>query len=191
MSAVMMEDQAPAMVKFELRAVEDGIKTKEAGRRITKDAEFIIIIPPGGNLIVEKEIRDSNRNEIMSKYGRQYEAWKAGIDPSVEGTSLREWPLASPSQCENLASCKVYSVEQLAQAPEDVLNVIGMGARGLKQKAIAWLESAQNVGKIAAKLEALENDMKALKADNAEKDNYIRQLEGELEKKGRRKRKIE
>lgn len=191
MSVAIMEDQAPPMVKFELRAVEDAVRTKEAGHRVTKDAEFIIIIPPGGNLVVEKEIRDSNRRDVMTKYGRQYDAWKEGLEPSVDGMPLREWPLASPSQCENLAACKVYSVEQLAQAPEDVLNVIGMGSRGLKQKAVAWLESAQNVGKVAAKLEALEKEMKALQADNAEKGNYIKQLEGELEAKGRRKRKVE
>lgn len=184
-----MTEAAPPLVTFKLQAVEVASETEKAGRRVTRDAEFITITPPGGNLVVVKEIKDSNRQDIMRRFGPQYEAWKQGLEPPVDGTSLREWPVISPAECENLLACSIQTVEQLADVSENVINDIGMGARKLKQKAEAWLKTAQDVGQISLRLEAMEKEMKFMKTDISEKSQYIRQLEAELETKKRKRRK--
>ena len=70
-------------------------------------------------------------------YGKRYKAFVDGNEAPPEGTPVKEWASISPA---NLAACKVnkiYTVEQLAEAPDESLQRGGLV--GLKYKAIDWL----------------------------------------------------
>jgi len=151
----------PSYVKFELRSVEDREKSIEAGHVVFKDVAYAVITPQGGNLVVDREVTpwlaDLNKrgDENAEHYEKIYEAWKAGNDAPVDGTRIQDWPSITPAQVDQLKYANCLSVEDLAAANEGMLARIGMGGRALKQKAQAWLDSANNTGKSAEELQAL------------------------------------
>lgn len=182
----LMEDR-PAHCRFETRAVEDRNASIQAGRLVTKDVDFAIITPPGGNLIHECVVADMPK-ELKQLYGRAYEAWKSGQEEPETGTSVKLWPALSPAQVKNLLAINVRTVEDLAAASEDVLQRIGMGARALQQRARAFLETANGPGKIAERLAALESKVADLEGQVRERDATIAGLQSALEARGARRR---
>jgi phytoene dehydrogenase-like protein len=151
----------PSYVTFELRSVEDREKSIEAGHVVFKDVAYAVITPQGGNLVVDREVTPwladlhKRGDENAEHYEKLYEAWKAGNDAPVDGTRVQDWPSITPAQVDQLKHAHCLSVEDLAAANEGMLSRIGMGGRALKQKAQAWLDSANNTGKAAEELQSL------------------------------------
>ena len=56
-----------------------------------------------------------------------------------------------------------------------------MGARAMKQKAKAWLDSAETTGKVSAELESLRTANAALETRNADLLERVKTLETQLE----------
>lgn len=168
---------------FEIRAVENRQKSIEADYTVYEDREFILIHAPGGKDIVEKEVDD----EIRRKYGPYYQAWKEGIDPPTNGSSLKGWPLITPAQIKNCHELGIRSVEDLSQMNEEAMRRLGMGARSLKDKANTWLSSAKDHGKVSQQVDVLMREMDAMKEKmeataktDASKDKIIADLQAEL-----------
>lgn len=141
-----------ALVKFEKRAKEDREASIAAGHYVAKDVDFVIITPAGGSLVVEREVDD----EIKARYGAHYQAWKNGQEEPETGTPIRQWPVVSPAQVENLLACNVRTVEELASLSEQGVQRLGMGGQALRQRAKSWLEASENAGVLAEKIHTLE-----------------------------------
>ena len=141
-----------AFVQFEMRAVENRSKSIEQGRFVADDVEFIHITPPGGNLVVEREVTDADRHNFAAAY----DAWKQGLEPPVDGTWIKSWPLISPAQAEELLHSNVRTVEELARLDQQgmqrcgVLNIVA-----LQNSARTWLEKAETTGKATHEIDAL------------------------------------
>lgn len=128
-----------AFPRFWLETVENPAKSRAAGHAIFDDVEMVEIILPGspkstwGGFVAQKH-RD--------RWPTQYAAWKAGMEPSLDGTPLEQWPPMSRGQAMSLKSLEIHTVEQLAASltNDQVLQRIGMGARSLCESAKAWLE---------------------------------------------------
>ena len=185
------EVQHPPHVEFELRSVEDRDATIKAGVKIMKDEEFCIIYPRGGRDTVAKRIPPSPKAgqypnadylDFQGRFGKQYEAWKAGLEAPVEGTDLRTFRLLSPAEIDNCRSYHIHTVEQLAEASEEALSNIGMGSRNLKMTAQRWLEFGENGGKQLTRLEDLE-------AKNNDLTKMVEQLNAKLQDKSKPGRK--
>jgi hypothetical protein len=157
----------PPYVEFETRPEEDRDATIAAGRIVMKDVDYAIIRALGSKDTVEKTAiewldhldaqaaRSSYSREWAKFFREQYNGWKNGGDATkVNGLHVRNWPSISRSQAEALVSSGVYSVEDLADANEEALKRIGMGGRALKERARAYLETAEG-GKAAEELAAL------------------------------------
>lgn len=97
-------------------------------------------------------IRVDRLNEVFrpvedqdkSNYQSRYKAFVEGNEEPPEGTPVKEWSAISPA---NLASCKasrIYTVEQLAESPDEALQKGGLV--GLKYKAIDWLAHNSGAG---------------------------------------------
>jgi hypothetical protein len=179
-------------VQFEKRAVEDRQASIAAGHYVAKDVDYVMVTPAGGNLVVEdiadnwlKKKRASN-DPFADNYERAYAAWCSGQEIPVDGIPLKNCPMFSPADVANCLRVNVRTVEELATLPEQGLQNIGMGARALKQKAQAYLESAASVGKGAAELASL----RALVEDQAGiiegLQTKIAELEADRPKRGRR-----
>lgn len=161
MSVALMEERPPYAECF-LMTVEDRTATIEQGHYVGKDVAFFRITPAGGKLEVEKHaeeyLRDLKKksSKHLAYFEAVYKAFKEGEEVPLSGTPIRSWPQLDPSMVKTLLSCNVRTVEDLATLPDEGLNRIGMGARALQQKAMAWLEAANGAGKVAERLAALE-----------------------------------
>ena len=160
-----MSGERPCYVEFELRAEEDRNASIEAGHFVSKDVEVAVVTPQGGSLVVDKNVKewfDQLRNrgdQFLELYERQYKAWKEGLEEPLDGTPIRNWSPATPAQIQNCIQARIRTVEDLATASDEGLKRLGMGGRALQSKAVAWIESANDHGKVAEKISSLESKM--------------------------------
>ena len=116
----------PAYVQFERRAVDDKEATLKAGHYVSVDVDYALITPPySKDQVIKKVEKWLNQVKINVKKGRvplrhleiwtkAYESWQNGQEIPVDGTSVREWSILSPSQCKNLISAGCLTIEDLA-----------------------------------------------------------------------------
>jgi len=158
--------ERPVYVRFEYRNVEDRAATMREGCYVGKDVAYAMIMPPGGNLVVDRvaqEWLDSKRGDPFYRhYVESFNAWKDGEAEPEVGTSVKNWPGASPAQVAACLSANIKTVEDLATAPSSAIMRVGMGGVALQQKAQAWLQSAQDHGKVAEEVVTLRRDKEDL-----------------------------
>lgn len=190
---MQLNDSRPPYIEFQRRAVEDRSKSLEAGVYMTKDVDFIIIVPHGseGRTRIEQEYvlwlakmkpltgpkgsGFDGHHEINSRFApdwvakiqEAYEKWKKGEDMDVEGTPLKNWPAISPGQIRTCLDMHLQTIEGLAHAADDTVERIGMGGYTLRQRARDWLDSIANgPGKTGAELEQLRVENSDMKEKN-------------------------
>ena len=184
METTMADDRRP-YVYFETVPVEDRAATTAAGVYMTRDEDFIVLIPHGSEGKTELRekyvdwiakiksqlgpVRASNDPGtpyiVESRFPREwldaiekgYEAWKRGEELPVEGTPLKQWAVLPPAMLKNLISNHIYTIEQLANASDEAINPVGMGARMFRNKAEEWikLNKEDERNKIAGEITAL------------------------------------
>lgn len=175
-----LQEERPAYVTFELKAVEDRAATIKNGHYTTKDVEMAMIQPPYSKDCVHKEVQawlkenddHVRQNRIPAKWRdgwkASYEAWKNGQELPVDGTPIKGWGVISPAQTANLLAIGIKTVEDLARVNDEGVRRIGMGAIDLKNRAQAWLKTADRA--------KTTQELAALKADNARQAEQIKQL---------------
>lgn len=154
-------DDRPPYVEWRRVPVEDREASLLAGRYVAKDVDIAVVMRPGSRDTVEKDVqtffsdwdaRVRNKQcppEWPRAWRQSYEAWKAGEELPVNGTPIKGWALLSPAQQQNLIAAKVLTVEDLAALPDQELQVVGVGATGIREQARSWLKAADQ-GKLAA-----------------------------------------
>jgi len=196
----MDNQHRPPYVYFERRAVEDRNSSLSVGHYVTKDVDFIIIVPYGseGKTKIEREwplwltmvkqhtgSRGPEANgyaEVNSRFDADwvtkietmYGLWKKGEDMEVEGYPLKNWPVISPGMLRNCLDMHVLTLEQLAHATDDLCHSLGMGGINLRQRAREFLAAAGGTDtKLSSRLEAAEAEAK-------NKDVRIESLQAQL-----------
>ncbi len=172
-----MSDYDGNHILFEIKAVEDRTATIKAGHPQYRDVEFCTITPPGGNLVLHKEVDD----DIRRNYESRYKAWLEGKEEPIEGTPITMWPGATPAISATLKGIAVHTVEALASANDSVLEQIGPGASALQEKAKAWLKGAEDVGKLAEQVAALTAQNEDLTERNAMLQAALNRVRDKLE----------
>ena len=155
--------KAPAIPRFKTEAVHLPFRSKEAGRPIYEDREFVEILIPGDRRSMAVE---PVSDEHKARWPKEYEAFRAGKEAPLEGTPLADWPNSSLTRArvEELAHFNIRTVEHLAQVNDTQLGNLGMGARALREAARKFLEvSRAGTGP----LERLVSENLDLKDDNA------------------------
>ena len=190
-----MEEKArPPYVVFETRAIEDRAGTLENGHYSTRDVHYAIVTPSGSKDRIEKIAtewlaslkeavqQDRFPGDWLDAYERKYKTWLEGKEIPEDGTPILGWPAVSPAQSQAIIAANVRTLEDLAAANESTLTAIGMGARALKEKARAWLDSAESTGKTAEELNDLRKQVEALTKDKDSNEAKIKALQAEVEK---------
>lgn len=185
--------ERPPYVTFEYRSVEDREASLAAGHYVGKDVGYAIITPAGSKDKIERvadewfaNLRQSVSEERfpgewLDGFEKMYKRWKENLETPEEGTAIMSWPAISPSQQKAILNANVRTVEDLAVANEPTLVAIGMGARSLQMKARSWLETANDVGKIAERNAALETKQVELEAANEAQAKLIAEMTKRLE----------
>ena len=185
-------ESRPPYVLYETRAIEDRAATIEAGYYKTKDVDFAIITPQGSKDRVERNVADwfehltqqvqeqRFKSEWLNAFRSGYSAWKEGREIPADGTSVRNWPVASPSQVKQLLDAKIRTVEDLAIANEASIAMLGMGGRNLKEKAVSWLNSASGNGKITEEMASLKVALETAQTRNALLEGQLKDLSAQV-----------
>lgn len=139
---------AGANVKFFNSYSENKQKSMEAGRPIFDEIPSISIQWPGGDETVRRiEPQD------IAEYPEKYAAFKAGEETVESGTPLSEWSPLPGSTFRELQSLGFKTVEQLADATDDVKRRLGPTGRFVTL-AKNWLEASTSTQAQVATLKA-------------------------------------
>jgi hypothetical protein len=175
-----MEDTSHLHIEFFVDPVENPAKTRDAGRPIFEDKEFVRIRFVGDR---NKELvapandpfkfdREKGRHiTYAEEFPRHYEAFKRDQEYVGEGTPLKEVPWLTASKRKELESLNIHTVESLSRLDGSNLARLGVGNRELKMQAVAWLDKAAGAAqdsKLAAELAARDDQIEQLKQQMAE-----------------------
>jgi hypothetical protein len=195
---ITIEAARPPYVQFETRALPDRAASEASGRVVFKDVDFVMITPSGSRDIVEKIaeewLREINKKALDDLYPvlwaqhfrAKFDEWKKGNELPENGLALKMWPIITPAELQHCLNANVRTVEDLAQLNEEGMALIGMGGRSLKQKAEAYIQAANNGGKLAERIGSLEVALSTLTEQLAREREKNAELEAEIGK-GRKK----
>lgn len=188
-----LKKDRPSYVRFEKRAVEDREASIKNGHYSTKDVDFVVITPFGSADEIPREAQEwlaYQRQQVSEgrlpdewyeRYKAAYNRWKKNEEEPEEGTPIKDWPPLSPAERQNLLAMNIRTVEDLATINESGIARIGMGGHALKQKAARWLEAANDTGKLAERITAIEISNKRLEDQNAAQAKLIQELKARNE----------
>lgn len=153
-------------------AILDDNETKKQGRPIYRNVDMLRMMFPGDTT---KEVIRIVRTEPQGRepadpdrFPRQWAAYKSQMQQVQDGTPIEQWPPINKAQALELKAMNIHTVEHLA-ATSDV-NLKWMGARQLRDNAIAWLNEAKSGAETIAlrnQIEDLKQQIEALKNTNA------------------------
>ncbi len=147
-------DDSRLFVEFTNRAVPDEIASRDAGRPISRQVDYIRIRQPGERDEIMRPAHDGDRR----RFARHWAAYQDGRQEAPDGAPLSLLFPNNPEIIENLKYFKVLVVEQLAALSDTQIQNLGMGARAWQQKAAEFLMLAEN-GKGLEALHAKVNQM--------------------------------
>lgn len=160
-------------VQFSARSWLNKVKSREAGRSVYDQVDWVTIQHPGDNLNkIERPATDQDRQE----FSRQYAAFKAGREDIPEGTLLPVLFPVNPEIVDNLRALKIHTVEQLAELSDTQLQSVGMGGMKMRNAAKMFLDNAEK-GK---DFHALREQIERLTSDREADKQRIAALEAAL-----------
>ncbi len=162
---------------FELRAEPDKRASKEAGRPMFRNVPYVTILIPGDRDQVVRRVLDRDK----ARWPEQWRAFEEGLDARLSGTPLEQWkvhdrPHLDPAQIASLKAMHIMRVEDLAHLSDAAIQRLGPGGRNLVAEALAYISHGEEIAKVAAPIEELdelrkqvselEDEIKELKAEN-------------------------
>ena len=160
--------------RFHLRAIENPFKSRQEGRPVFDEVEFVEIIIPGKPLSTAVEpINDSHK----TRWPQQYDLFKKGMDAPETGTPLEQWPVLSVGAVANLKALRFRTVEDLAKADDAVLQNMGTGGLTLRTRARDFLEAAHST----APMERLAQENDILKQQMAAMNDTMAAMKARLD----------
>jgi len=183
------DEDRPAYVRFERRAVKDSEATLKTGHYVARNEDYALVTPPYSKDVVEKKVAswfDSVDQNVRSGrvpqkhfdlWKESYKRWLSGQDAPVDGTSVKDWSSISPAQCQNLINAGCRTIEDLAQANDEAMRRLGMGSNELKNKAKAWLQAAKDHGPLTEEVTQLKNQNKQLEGTIESLQEQIKRFE--------------
>jgi len=179
-------------IRFETRSEEDRAASVEAGRKIYRDVDWVIVTPHGSRDFVENHAEQwlkniSSRAEVgqydiewVQQFRKMYEMYKEGKEMPLDGTALRMLTnLFTPAEIRNMAELHVLTLEAAASMNEETLARLGMGSREWKHRAQEALKQQSNTGD-ALKIAAMETENLDLKRRVADLESVIMDMQTQL-----------
>ena len=178
--------ERPPYVQFHEEPVEYRDSAELGGAIKYRMVDMVEITPVGDKNKVVREVEqwlkylDQQANlgrynpEWIDYFRRAYRAWKEKQEMPVNGTPIRAWPAVTAGEVKALEHANLRTVEDLAQAGNDALTRVGMGARSLQNRAKDWL-AIQESGSASLVVQ-----VDALKTANAELTSQIKVMSERL-----------
>ncbi len=125
------KSETPFIAKDSMWVVEDGKKPVKK------------TIYPWINQLDEKLKDGQCSSGFYDSCKSRFDHFEKNGEILIEGTPIKDWNQITPAQQKQIMAAEIYSIEKLAEATEEAMQEMGMGARDLKKKAEAYL-SAHN-----------------------------------------------
>jgi hypothetical protein len=132
-----------------------------------------------GSGVVQSVAKLKMSREYWDVIGPFYEAWKKGHETPVDGTPLSAWPGCRPEDAERLNMMRIYTVQDVGAMTDGDLDRLGMGAREMKAKALAFLR-AGDAAKLALESEDLKRQLEEARSELQEAMQAIRELKAKV-----------
>ena len=174
-------------VMFYMRVVEDERATREQGRKVFVEKEYIKVMVPGDRLnVIDRPVQVTGTlpTDDRMRFSRQYERFKSREEQkTAEGTPIHLWPQIPAALAEELKYINIFTVEQLAELADTYIGKVPKGQE-LKAKAKAFvlaMKDQEQVNKLQAALDERDNRIATLENELQELGAIVR----ELQKKGK------
>lgn len=161
-------DDSGLYVEFTVEAIKNEELSMEHGRPIFEDKDYITIRIAGDTKTVRKRpVQLEWQGDVPpddKRWPRQYEAFKNQKSQVADGLPLTEWAAITKSDAASMKAMNIHTVEMLAGLQDNHLT--WLGARQMRDKAIAWLNQARDgsgLSKLQSENEQLKIQMEALK----------------------------
>lgn len=136
-----MFDINGVLVEFRTEPKEAKAASRKKGRPVYEDVDVIEIRNPHDQTVVI--VRAATKADKV-KYRKAWLAYQNEKDAdNVKGTPLKEWRSVTRAQAREAAYFKVVTVEQLAEADEQVLAELGPEWYELKKNAAVYLAESE------------------------------------------------
>lgn len=163
-------------VEFFVKAVENPRKSREEGRPVFEDREYVRIAFPGDRK--REHVAPAHEMHYVSHVRRQmpyserfnaaYRAFKDNNADFVAGTPIDVLPFLTESRRAELKALGVRTAEQMATMPDNTKGKLGMGGAELCRQAAEFLEASKESGEVAklkAELAELRGQLASRSAD--------------------------
>jgi len=162
--------------RFYSEPIENRSLSEKEGRPIFETKTFVELKQPGDKLwTFVEEIDGSGRSlakrqdrnghtvgeDYSERFPKEYAAFKRGEERAASGTPLDEWGMISRSRAAELKAQNVWTVEELSNIPDNLLQKLGMSTRAEREKARTFLDTAK-AGANEAKLSAEVAELRAM-----------------------------
>lgn len=185
--SVSYGDDTGNYVEFYMNAVKDEKASLEQGRPIFKEREYIRIMPIGDKTKkIDRPVRFQATGNVPSdldRFPRQWQSFKNQGVVAIDGTPIEEWPPLTKSDAMALKAMNIHTVEVLAGLGDN--NLTWLGARQMRDKAKAWLDSSKG-GAVALKQAQEIEDLKLQVEALTNQLNGLPQVKAESKKRGRK-----
>lgn len=159
------------LVRFFKHPRKNEARTKEEGREIYEEQDYVQIMQPGNKDSIISRPATPRDKQRFAEHFAKYQARETESE-HIEGTLLSEWPALNRAQVEELKFLNIHTVEQLANVADSNAQNI-MGIQLLKQKAATYLETAKDTAVAEALADA--------KAENEELRSQVSDLAMKVE----------
>lgn len=157
---------ARLVVEFFRKPVHMEAKSREAGRAIYEEVDYLRIYTPGDkSSVIERPVNALDEQRFADRYSK----WKAGQEQAITGTPITVLPGMTPAKAEEYRFFKIFTVEQLAEAPDNVGQKF-MSFQQDKSRARAFMQVAANNAPIEKMNEELQK-----------RDQLIEDMQAQLE----------
>ena len=154
------------IVGFYRKSIINTFKSKESGKRICEDHDFVKIQHPGESLnIVDRPVQDSDKH----RWPRQWAMFMQGKQQIPDGIPITLLYPDKPSITDTLIGYNIHTVEQLAHLSASGIQTVGMGCQEWVNKAAKYLDQATKGV-----------DFHRFEQERAEKDKKIATLERQV-----------
>lgn len=158
---------------FYTKAVENPAMTKEAGRPIFEDKEFVEYRFAGNRYLnlhfpaheMHERINGEDITHAM-RWPDQYAQFKRDGINEISGTPLEELTFLTNAERSELKALKIYTAEALSQIDGPTIKSLGGKGYRYKEQAEAYINQgngAAGVAKLVSEMEAMRAELAALK----------------------------
>ena len=114
----------------------------------------------------ETELGEVTNQAVYEKYKQQVDAFVNNEESAdLAGTPLDQWTALDRNMVASLREQRIFTVEGLANLPDEKLRVLGLEGRSLRERAQAYLSEAaggQVAAELVTKVAGLEEQLKVL-----------------------------